>query len=368
MLSRRFGLAGLLCAAASVLCANAHSAETAVDTLNIRFDVTPNGTAQPTRTLDLQGTAAGACAPTLQGMTLHGAEISVELQAPDTGCDPAHPRAFHLRADLVKNIGTPLVPGQVYRTRIFATKGSARALRGFQLLDTGPPDSAPRPENGFWWSEGSAETGPASPGSGTSLEWQDGQLAVGLYGFSDIGRATWYFGSARLNGRIASVSLVQLANGDSMFSPIGAKPIAASGPRLDLELMSPTRARAWLIATGSSRDLQVRPMILARSVFSSGSPGSAWSGQWVLVPDDEGTPRVFDFGEPTSHDSESFHLTDERSDAALDCRLGTASHQPEFCTLSAAGSPVTDFDQVGIDHLSGGGIGGGTVKLVRVPH
>ncbi|MEO7430657.1 MAG: hypothetical protein ABIR62_01150, partial [Dokdonella sp.] len=130
----------------------------------------------------------------------------------------------------------------------------------------------------------------------------------------------------------------------------------------------PTRARAWLIGTASNRALHVRPMILARSVFSTGSLGSTWSGQWILVPDDEGTPRIFDFGEPTSRDSESFHLTDERSDAALDCRVGTLSHQPELCTLSAAGSPIADFDQIGIDHLSGGGgISGGRVKLVRVP-
>ncbi|MEO7430899.1 MAG: hypothetical protein ABIR62_02520, partial [Dokdonella sp.] len=273
-------MAVLLCAAASMFCANARCADMAVDTLSIRFDATPGGTAQPMRTLDLQGTAAGACAPTLQGMTLDGTDISVELHSPETGCDPAHPRAFHLRAELATNLGMALLPGKVYRTRIFASKGSARTLRGFQLLDTGSVDGAPRPENGFWWSEGSPETGPASPGSGASFEWQDGQLAVGLYGFSETGATTWSFGSARLNGAIATVSLVQLSNGDPMFSPIGAKPVAASGPRLDIELISPTRARAWLIGTASNRALHVRPMILARSVFSTGSLGSTWSGQW----------------------------------------------------------------------------------------
>jgi len=365
--TRLHWLAVLFCAATPVFCVSAVAADAAAETLIVRFDTSQASAAAPTRMIDLQGTAAGACAPTLRGMSLDGSDLNVELHSPDTGCDVAHTRAFHLRADLSKGVGTPLVSGQVYRVRVFSTKGSTRVLRGFQLLDTSTSDAAPRPENGFWWSQASAETGPASPGSGTSLEWQDGQLAVGLFGFSDTGTATWYFGSARPAGRIASVSLVQLSNGDSLFSGNGASPVAASGPRLDIELISPTRARAWLIGNVSGRDLQVRPLVLARSPFSSGSLGSNWSGQWILVPDDEGTPRIFDFGDPSSQEAETFHLADDRSNATLDCRLGTASRQPEMCTLSAGAAPIADFDQVGIDHLSGRGNGGGRMKLVRVP-
>ncbi|MEO5558372.1 MAG: hypothetical protein ABIO49_01495 [Dokdonella sp.] len=239
---------------------------------------------------------------------------------------------------------------------------AAATLAAFHLLDTNSAVSAPTPENGFWWSE----AGEAA-GSSASLELQDGQLAVGFFGFADSGLPTWYFGTARPNGRIASVPLVQLANGDPMFAPIGNKPTAAAGPRLEIEFVSPTQARAWLVRSEGGRDVQVRPLLLARSQFATGAPGTSWSGQWVLVPDDKGPPRVFEFADPSSQDAETFHLSDAGNDATLDCRLGSASRRPEVCTLSTNATPIADFDQIGLDHLTGRGSDGARMKLVRIP-
>jgi hypothetical protein len=256
----------------------------------------------------------------------------------------------------------PLLPAQVYRVRVYSSTNAAATLSAFHLLDTNATASAPTPENGFWWSE----TGGAV-GSSASLELQDGQLAVGLFGFADSGLPTWYFGTARPAGRIAAVPLVQLANGDPMFAPTGSKPTAAAGPRIEFEFISPTQARAWLVRSERGRDVQVRPLLLARSQFAAGKQGASWSGQWVLVPDDKGTPRVFEFADPSSQDAETFHLSDAGNDATLDCRLGVANRHPEVCTLSTNATPIADFDQIGLDHLTGHGSNGARMKLVRIP-
>ncbi|MEO5626519.1 MAG: hypothetical protein ABIQ70_10975, partial [Dokdonella sp.] len=255
-----------------------------------------------------------------------------------------------------------LLPGQVYRVRIYSTANSAAMLTAFHLLDTNTSLSSPTPENGFWWSEAGGAVG-----SSASLELQEGQLAVGLFGFADSGLPTWYFGTARPNGRIAAVPLVQLANGDPMFAPTGSRPTASAGPRLEIEFISPTQARAWLVRSDGGRDVQVRPLLLARSQFAAGTQGASWSGQWVLVPDDKGTPRVFEFADPSSQDAETFHLSDVGNDATLDCRLNSASRHPEVCTLSTNSNPIVDFDQIGLDHLTGRGSNGTRMKLVRVP-
>ncbi|HEY0178775.1 MAG TPA: hypothetical protein VGC30_03965 [Dokdonella sp.] len=322
----------------------------------------PNG-APAAAALYLSGTAPFRCAPSVAGVTLDGVDVGVGLASPQASCDATQPFAFNLRVDAPP--GATWVVGQVYHVRVYAA--DTGALLAFHLLDAGAnADSAPAPESGFWWSEAGADAGPASPGTGISLERQGGQLAVGLFGFTDSGAATWQFGSAALGGRALSVPLVQLANGDPMFSPTGSQPVPQNGPRLEIEFVSPTRARAYLVHVEDGRDVDVRALRLSRTPFASGPAGSAWAGQWVLVPDDGGAPRLFEFAEPSSQGAENFHLTDLGNDASLDCRLAAGSSQPDACTLSVAAATLADFDAIGLDGLSGHGRGGATVKLLRV--
>lgn len=361
-LATKSWLAGVVCAFAAAGCVGATAAGLGAEPLRVEFEPAAATGNNPPRVIDVHGTAPARCAPTLGRVTLDGVDISIELQTPRTACDDARALPFTLHVDVARNTGLPLLPGQVYRVRIYATTNSAAMLAGFHLLDTNKNASAPTPENGFWWSE----TGGAV-GTSVSLELQEGQLAVGLFGFADSGLPTWYFGTTRPNGRIAAVSLVQLANGDPLFAPTGSKPTAAAGPRLEIEFISPTQARAWLVRSDGGRDVQVRPLLLARSQFTAGGQGASWSGQWVLIPDDKGTPRVFEFADPSSQDAETFRLSDSGNDATLDCRLGSTSRHPEVCTLSSNSTPIADFDQIGLDHLSGRGNDGARMKLVRIP-
>ncbi|GAA0705760.1 hypothetical protein GCM10009105_03440 [Dokdonella soli] len=347
-------------------CVSAQAADDATPELRILL-ATPTATmVQRSPQINLLGTAPARCMPTIERVTLDGTDLSVELKSPTTGCDSQHPLPFNLRVDPTASAGVPILPGQIYHVRVYAMNGAA-SLLAFHLIDTGAPASAPTPENGFWWSEASAASGPMSAGSGASIELQDGQLAVGLFGFAESGAPTWYFGSTRPTGRVATVSLVQLANGDPMFAPTGSLPSAQAGPRLELEFLSPTHARAYLVRSEGGRDVQVRALTLARSRFATGPTGSAWSGQWVLVPDDNGAPRIFEFTEPSSQDAETFHLGDTDNNASLDCRLAIGTRHPEVCTLSVAATPIADFDQVGLDRLSGHGSNGARVRLLRVP-
>ena len=353
----------------ALLCGTAHAVDNAPTDLRVSLqataDVGTNGT--PPR-LRLDGAAPERCLPTLGQATLDGVDLSLTLTAPASGCANQRATAFNLFVDPAQSAGLPLLPGQVYRVRVYAANpGGRAALIAFDLLDTSTPGPAPAPENGFWWSE-AGPGGPASAGTGISLEAQGNQLAIGLFGFANSGAATWAFGSAQRKGRIADVSLVQLANGDPPFAPSGSQPQAAAGPRLALEFVSPTRARAWLVRSEGGRDVEVRALTLARSRFADGQTGSAWSGPWVLVADDGSAPRAFDFAASGSRDAETFHLADAGEDAQLDCRLAAGSRHPDLCTLSAAGTVLADFDQVGLDRLSGrSSANGARVQLMRVP-
>ena len=113
--------------------------------------------------------------------------------------------------------------------------------------------------------------------------------------------------------------------------------------------------------------MQVRPLTLSRMPFATGPAGTSWIGRWVLIPEDGGTTRLFDFAAPTRRDGDRFRLVDAANDAVLDCRLVAGTQQADACTLSASAAPIADFDQVGFDHFSGHGANGAPVQLLRVP-
>jgi hypothetical protein len=362
-------LAALLCVATSFSAAQPVQQAATAPLVRLRMNPVNIDSETGKQPFFLQGTAARHCIPTIAGVTLDGTDLSIELRIPSTGCDSQHQVPYMLQINPQQSMGLQILPGQTYRVRVYAGSGDAPSLVSFQLFDTHAASASFSPENGLWWSEASADTGPGRHGNGASIEWQDGQIAVSLFGFSDTGAATWYFGSARLIGRVARVSLVHLADGDPLFSPTGSQPSAEAGPRMEIEFLSPTRARAWLVRSESGRDVEVRPFTLSRSRFSNGAAGTSWSGQWVLVPDDDGAPRVFEFSAPGKPDAAGFHLEDAGNDARLDCRAATTDTDalPDLCTLSSATHVIADFDQIGLDRLGGRSASGARITLMRVP-
>ncbi|TCO41911.1 hypothetical protein [Dokdonella fugitiva] len=326
---------------------------------------TSGGTLHPR--IGIIGKAPTNCKPSVDHVTIDGQDIGIVLHSPKVGCWTGSGSGYVLHVDPAE-VGATMTPGTVYRVSVFSDAGDAPGLVTFRLLDAtlDPPATpdAPQPENGFWWSQDSAETGPASRSTGMSLEAQGGQLAVGLFGFGDAGNPTWYFGSARRQGRTAVVPLLELRNGDPLFSPTGSRPSAVDGLRLELEFLSPARARAWLVRSDDRRDIAVRAFTFARSNFSNIDARVDWDGRWVLVGDDAGALREFEFATPTRQDADTLRFFDA-SGATLECRA-SGSGVPRACTLSGGASPIAEFDQVGLDRLDGRGTNGERVRLMRV--
>ena len=316
--------------------------------------------------IGIDGSAPAGCVPRVDGITVEGADISIMLNASATGCKTNRLVPFHLKAEPTGSMGSRTLPAQVYHVRVYAGSGTAPHLTAFALIDASAPSLAPVPESGFWWTQPD-ENGTAPASTGMSLELQDNQLAASLLGFTDAGASTWYFGSSTLAGRIARIPLVQLANGEEWFSAIGSQPDVQPGPRLEIEFISPARARAYLVRSDAQDDVQVRALTLSRSAFSTGPAGSSWVGRWVLVPEDGGATRLFDFAAPSHRDAESFRLVDTANDASLECRLAAGTPQADACTLTTSAATIADFDQVGYDHFAGHGANGAPVQLLRVP-
>lgn len=350
----------LTLAAALLAAAPAFPAGRTEEALHLRL-MHETDSAQPWR-IGIYGSAPEHCQPDIERITIDGADLSIALHTPRTGCDIARSAPFLLKA--VPTPESPMRAGMVYRVRVYSDRLGTPSLAAFRLLDTG---SGPRmePESGFWWSVPGDDTGPASRSTGINLEAQGDQLTVGLYGFGETGMPTWYFGNALSNGRTAVLPLLELAGGDPLFAPAGTPPAALPGPRLELEFVSPARARAWLVRNVDGYDVAVRALTLSRLRYAD-TPAAVGSGRWVFVADDERAPRQFEFGAPARQDAGAVRLTDPGSDAALECRGGGGDDLPQRCRLFVADVAIAEFDRVGVDRFLGRNESGAPVRLLRI--
>jgi len=315
---------------------------------------------------ELTGTSPARCAPSVTAASVVGTDVDLRLQWPATGCMDSRPVPFVLNADAASITGKTLPRGPVYHVSVRDADGS---LLAFRVLETDVMRNWPTPENGFWWPQADPINGASvATGSGVGIESQGRQLAINVFGFGDTGTPVWYFAGARQNGRVAAATLVELQHGDGLFAGSGSQPAAEPGPRIELEFVSTSEARAWFVQTDGSHDVGVREIRLARTPFTrNASAASRVAGRWVLVSDAETAPRQFSFSEQPAPSATSASLIDTDADASLACRVDAATQAPTLCSLTIDGAPFADFDNVGLDRLVGRASDGTSVQLLRVP-
>ena len=369
LMARVLGLAcALACAAACTTPADAAGAPASA-TVRVRvgsFASTSKAT-QGSAVFELTGNAPARCAPSIAAVSVIGTDVDMRLHLPATGCLQNRPPVpFALMVDAASISGTPLPRGAVYHVSVRDEDG---ALLVFHALETDALTSWPTPENGFWWPQPVDTAGaPVAAGSGVGIESQGSQLAINVFGFEDTGVPIWYFGGARQSGRVASASLVELQQGDGLFAASGKHPIAQAGPRIELEFVSSSEARAWLVENDGSRDNSVREIRLSRTSFArNANAATRIAGRWVLVSDGEAAPRQFNFSESPALSATSASLADAEADASLACRIDANTRNATLCSLTIAGTLVADFDRIGLDRLGGRASDGTSVQLLRVP-
>ncbi|HNR92465.1 MAG TPA: hypothetical protein PKO41_08570 [Dokdonella sp.] len=320
--------------------------------------------------LRIEATWPNTCLPAVEAVTIVPGHIDVHLRQPGTRCT-VEPTAFAVEVNPARASGWSHLPRDVYAVRLFlAGAGSSGRLIAFRWLDAAA-DNPATPESGFWWSVANQRDGVAELiGSGISLERQGERIAVTLFGY-DAGRPEWAFGSGVLRGSVAHVQLMRMRGGNAPFTPGVSAPIAEPGPALHLHFASPAQAEAWIERDLAESDLgiELQPLALARSTFSTARAGSAWQGRWVLIGGVHGDARVMQFNDAAStSDADGFRLLDNSFGAELDCRLddGPAAF-PRRCTLRIDGRSATHFDRIGLDRLQGRDGEGRVAELIRLP-
>ena len=320
--------------------------------------------------LIIEGTWSDACLPSLLRTRVVDFDIDIYLRSNEHTCAEVR-TAFQLKLNPAREAGHKQLDLGIYRVRLFLAhdKGS-NDLIAFRLLRSGGDDRRPRPESGFWWSVPTANNIPALSGNGVSIEQQGDTLAVTWLSY-ESGSPVWYFGSQTMSGKIARIALSRMIGGGEAFAGPNATPQIEPGLALNIEFLTPAHAAAWLVRgqPSSSRTIEVQDLNLVRLPFEGGNPGKSWQGEWALIVGNAGEARIIELTKPEMADAETFRVSDPLGSINLQCRLDDVGKHSiaSFCTLTDGASVLGDFDQVGLDRLSGQNADGLPVRLVRLP-
>jgi hypothetical protein len=329
----------------------------------------PYATAQPAD-LIIEGSWGSSCLPSVTHTSLVDDRIDIQLHSAASNCT-ASPTPFQIKVNPAREAGLRQFALGVYQVRLYLQKGAGSStLVAFRLLLSGGNDTRSQPESGFWWSVPTLDDRPALAGNGMSIEQQGDKIAVTWLSY-EAGNPTWYFGSTTNPGNVARIDLLRMAGGGEAFSGPNSAPGAAPGLSLNLQFLSPSHANAWLVQAQSpgSESIDIQALNLLRLPFESGHPGANWQGEWAFVVGEASEARIVNLASLATADAESFRVSDRLGSVSLHCRLDSIGEHtlPAFCTLSDGASILADFDQVGLDRLSGLTPDGDRVRLVRLP-
>jgi hypothetical protein len=320
--------------------------------------------------LHIAGTWANSCVPTVERTTVDNHNIDIHLRASTDHCAAAV-TPLDLKVNPAKAAGREELGSGIYEVRLFLSQpGGSSELVAFRLLLAGAVDATAQPENGFWWSVPTADKAPALAGSGLTIERQGDNLAITLLSY-EAGTPVWYFGSTKMQGNIARAPLTRMIGGAEPFAIAASSPGAEPGPTLNLSVLGPAHAQAWLVRPrpGAAQAIETQELNLMRLPFESGHPGATWRGQWILIEADARAARMIDLADAVTADAESFRLRDSDGSTILHCRLiDIGGHSmPALCSLIDGETVLADFDRIGLDRLGGYTPDGTAVQFVRLP-
>ena len=164
----------------------------------------------------IEGIWTDSCTPVVQRSHLLDNELDVYLRSGRGACAQV-PTPFQLKLNPARDAGLRQMALGIHRLRLFlAHDNGSSELIAFRLLRSGGDDLRSQPENGFWWSVAGASGEPALAGNGLSIEQQGDHIAVTWFSY-EAGAPVWYFGSAKLPGKIARINLSRMVGGGERF-------------------------------------------------------------------------------------------------------------------------------------------------------
>lgn len=236
----------------------------------------------------LRGVWANSCIPEIVSVRPANQDAGnhitqVLTRSPQTPCNP-RPSPFLLLFRLPENLAAS---SEFYWFHQDDPAQVARLL-GFKLLSSSRDLADIRPASGWWWPEpGSAQD--SGPGTGLTVDYQDGLLTLITETFNTDGQPEWLLGTAPMKGGITNTELIKFTHGQTLTGDYRPPLIDNSRNAIHVRFLSASRAQVWLESRegdGLDRTISLRKLMMVRYFMDPPILERLLHGRWLLAPED----------------------------------------------------------------------------------
>ncbi len=325
--------------------------------------------------LGLRGVWPTTCTPETISVKTDDTESSKRIylltRTPQSGCKPK-PTPFLLLFELPKNVSASL---EFYWLHKVDSQASEHLL-GFKLLSqsSGQPDI--RPASGWWWPEpGKAQD--SGPGTGLTVDYQNGLLTLLTQTFDDHGQPEWLLGTAPMKRGVANTELIKFTQGQTLTGKYKPPLIDNSRNAIHIRFLSASRADVWLESRqGDSLDqiISLRKLTMVRYFMDPPILDRLLKGRWLVAPEDK--PQYASSAQQFRVLSVSVKapvVTLEFADSSTkgSCRMhpGKFDSPPQRCEIeiqTTAGPIIWAFKSFSMDRMRGHNQFGARVSAFKI--
>ncbi len=325
----------------------------------------------------LSGSWPNSCVPELLSITTRLTSIAehtasvIELTSHSKQVDcTAEATAFSIITSLPENTHINL---EFYWLHRDSPETDPRLL-GFRLFSQGNIAPDIRPASGWWWPEsGTAQN--SGPGTGMTVDFQNGLLTLLTQAFDHSGQPEWLLGTAPLVAGIYSSQLIKFAGGQTLTGKYAAPLISHSRNAAHIRFLSASRALVWL-ETRSEESLDqaitLRQLTMVRYIMNPPVIERLLIGRWLLVAEDQpdyaSQAQQFRIHSISINSTEaSLQQTDGSKIGSCQLRAGKTDSPPISCEIQITGSSESwTFQSFSLERMRGKNQDRGRVTAFKV--
>jgi hypothetical protein len=325
--------------------------------------------------LRISGPWPNTCVPELLPVFVDGPNIDVSVRQEGEICGQAITQ-YAVTVDPAAANGFGRAPDGIYRVR-FSVKDAASqgTLLAFRVVDMTPASSRRlSPEPGFWAPDVAGEFLTSGSGIGFMIERQGSTLAMTTNTYTLGGNAAWYLSAGTLGRSHFNGDLLRSIGGQPLWGTYRGPQSVEPAGSVDIEFSSNSSGVVWYAKAsgeGILDPLDLMPVSVQRMNFALPANGEALAGLWLISGTDGSaaapTSLRLSYQRELSSAREAV-LADSAKGYQMRCTIDAARADaaPANCRLTRNGTPAGEFDNNGLSRLSGRGLAGEALVMVRI--
>jgi hypothetical protein len=327
------------------------------------------GPAPPT--LEFSGLWPDTCIPRLLDARLADGTLQLRTQSGSNQC---------LQSDTLFSIPVQLVP-QISGANAIAwlhrrENEADYQLYGYRLHN---PHTFPalEPSSGWWWPEPEGPNNSGGPGTGLTVDYQQGLLTLVSQAYDPLGNPEWQLATGTLRGEVFNAPLIRFSDGQTLTGQYRLPELSVGRDELSVQFHSALSATAWFShrrGTNLDSPIDLRSVSMIRYMMNPPVLERLLTGRWLVTTkrDSGNTPLVdtVRIQDIALTDSNQLNLLNARGDGIGNCELqpNRPEAAPVTCTLNGlALFGKISISSVGFDRMDGHDESGRQILVIRMP-